>query len=171
MYPTSGVSHGKGAIKPQKSAVFIPNWRDRRASPGVPPGGKCLPQWRVKGRGPGGTAPTYFTKLGPEGPGKLFLNHPPLSQGLDDNFSEGLDPPLYHLNKYIIHPFLHWKDFWIFFLHWLANLSRLTKSWQFKTWVVFKLLAKRVKVMIYQSCNGSPMIEDIKVITMYFEVT
>ena len=36
----------------------------------------------------------------------------------------------------------------------------------FKTWVIFELLAKRVKVMIYQNYNGPLMIEDIKVITM-----
>ena len=114
MYPTLGVSHGKGAVKPQESVVFIPNRRDRRAYPGSTTRREVSTTVADQGEGSGGPPLTYFRpNWGPKGQKNLFYKSPPLSQGLDDRFPT--PPPhliqrLYHLNKYtIIYPFLHWK--------------------------------------------------------------
>ena len=133
-----------GAVKPQESAVFIPNWRDRRAYPGSTTRREVSTTVVDQGEGSGGGPPlTYFRpNWGPKGQKNLFYKSPPLSQGLDDRFPTPPPPtppypravPLKYIYHYISVPTL--KDCWICFLHWLANLSRLTSrlGWYLNCW-------------------------------------
>ena len=85
----------RGAVKPQESAVFIPNWRDRRAYPGSTTRREVSTTVADQGEGSGGARPSLILDQTEARRAKKisFINHPPLSQGLDDRFPTPPTPP------------------------------------------------------------------------------
>ena len=84
--PSGDVSHvgcfprkGGGAVKPQESAVFIPNWRDRRAYPGSTTWREVSTTVADQGEGSGGARPSLILDQTEARRAKkiFFINHPP----------------------------------------------------------------------------------------------